>query len=141
MCFLLHRLSLLNNNQTLTWVLNELKQASKLCVTQARVGPFVHPGQRLPKTTYLQLVYYTVQQLTTLASEAVTVKSPRAETSFPAISIEVPDLRPRLAGTTGVSSALTSGPFRVQLPSPHEGICAHLSATLIPIALCVRASR
>lgn len=85
MCFLLHRLSLLNNNQTLTWVLNELKQARKLRITQTRVGPFARSGWRLPKLTNLYrciFSYYTVDKSTVLAPEALTVCPLQAETSY-----------------------------------------------------------
>lgn len=44
--FFLTVCALQNNNQTPTWVLNELKQAPKLCVTQTLVCPFARSGQR-----------------------------------------------------------------------------------------------
>lgn len=113
------RLSLRNNNQTLTWVLNELKQAPKLCITQTRVVPFARSGWRLPKRINLHPCIFPCNAahncpVTWSADNAAST----GWNKLPTVSIKVLDLRQRLPGTTGVSSALTPGPHRLQLPSP-----------------------
>ncbi|CAB1436767.1 unnamed protein product [Pleuronectes platessa] len=86
-----------NNNQTLTGVLNELKQAPTLCVAQTRLGRLVRSGQRLPKTTLSR-------------SEPSRHLKPRRRSlrwlKGAGVSFEVPDLRQRPAGSTGLSSDL-----------------------------------
>lgn len=98
--------------------LNELKQAPKLCIAQTRVGPFYShrltpsPNRQIFIVTYFHITPQTSQLSWHLRHwQCILYRLKQATYS---LLIKGPDLRQRLTGTRGVSSALTSGPFRLE---------------------------